>query len=78
METRVVRNIRLRPEDAKEFVSVASRCSFDIDIAYNRYVVDAKSIVGVLGLDFNQVLTVSYAGYHADFENFLKAFAMAC
>ena len=78
METRVVRNIRLRPEDAKEFVSVASRCSFDIDIAYNRYVVDAKSIVGVLGLDFNQSLTVSYAGYNGDFENFLKTFAIAC
>ena len=42
------------------------------------YIVDAKSIVGVLGLDFNQTLTVSYTGYDADFEQFMKRFAVAC
>lgn len=72
------RRIKLRPDEVKDFVAAASKCDFDIDIAYNRYVVDAKSIVGVFGLDFNQILTVSYAGYNYGFEQFMKRFAVAC
>jgi phosphocarrier protein HPr len=78
MGNRIIRTIRLRPDEAKEFVKVACTCDFDIDIAYNRYIVDAKSILGVLGLDFSQTLTVSYEGYNRDLESFLKAFAFAC
>ena len=72
------RKIKLRVDEVKDFVATASGCDFDIDIAYNSFVVDAKSIVGVLGLDFNQVLTVSYNGYDAEFEKLLSRFAMAC
>lgn len=72
------RRIKLSPSEVKDFVSAASKCDFDIDIAYNRYVVDAKSIVGVFGLDFRQILTVSYSGYNADFEQFMTQFAVAC
>lgn len=74
----VRRKIRLSPDSVRDFVAVASKCDFDVDIAYNRYVVDAKSIVGVFGLDFRQVLTVSYSGYNADFERFMQQFAVAC
>lgn len=69
--------IKLRLDEVKNFVETASRCDFDIDISYNRFTVDAKSIVGVLGLDLNQVLTVSYSGYDPEFEKLLKNFAMA-
>ena len=48
----MLKTIRLTPEDVKHFVDVASKCDFDIDICYNRYVVDAKSFLGVYGLDF--------------------------
>lgn len=74
----VQRRIILRPDMVKEFVAKASKCDFDIDIYYNRYVVDAKSILGVLGLDLRQVLTVSYNGYQEEFENFLSSMAVAC
>lgn len=74
----VQRRIILRPDMVKEFVARASKCDFDIDIYYNRYVVDAKSILGVLGLDLRQVLTVSYNGYQEEFENFLSSMAVAC
>ncbi len=74
----VQRKIKLRPDEVKKFVAAASRCDFDIDIAYNRYTVDAKSIVGVLGLDFSQTLTVTYNGYNSDFENLLGSYALAC
>lgn len=48
--------IVLRPDEVQEFVNEASRYDFDIDIAYNSYVVDAKSILGVYGLDLTRVL----------------------
>ena len=51
-----------RVEDAKELVSTASRCSFDVDVYYNRMVVDAKSILGVMSLDLSQPWTVEYSG----------------
>lgn len=70
--------IKLRPDEVVEFVSAASKCIYDVDISYNSYIVDAKSIVGVLGLNFDQVLTVAYNGYDAEFEKYLKKFAVAC
>ena len=70
--------IRLIVDEVKDFVAAATRCDFDIDISYNRFVVDAKSIVGVLGLDLNQILTVSYNGYDQEFEDYLNHFALAC
>lgn len=72
------RKIKLRLDEVKDFVAAASKCDFDIDIAYNRFIVDAKSIVGVLGLDLNQILTISYNGYNAEFEKYLNRFAIAC
>jgi len=70
--------IKLRVDEVRDFVAAATRCDFDIDISYNSYVVDAKSIVGVLGLDLNRVLTVSCSGYDAAFEDYLSRFAIAC
>ena len=70
--------IMLRKEEVPEFVNHASKCDFDIDISYNRYIVDAKSILGVFGLDFGSVLTVRCNGYDADFEQYLGKFALAC
>ena len=70
--------IKLRPDEVRDFVSAATKCIFDVDISYNSFIVDAKSIIGVLGLNFNQVLTVAYNGYDAEFEQYLKQFAVAC
>ena len=59
-------------EDAKEFVAAATKCDFDIDIFYNRIIIDAKSILGVLSLDLTRVLTVEYSGENEDFEKLLE------
>lgn len=72
------RKIKMRPEEVKDFVYEASKCDFDIDIFYNHYTIDAKSILGVMGLDFNSTLTVKYAGYNHDFENCVNKLAVAC
>ena len=70
--------IVLSPDEVQEFVNAASRCDFDIDIAYNSYVVDAKSILGVYGLDLTRVLTVTCHGYSKEFDSYLRNFAIAC
>lgn len=72
------RKIRLRLDEVKEFVEAASQCDFDVDISYNHYVVDAKSIVGVLALDLTKVLTVTCHGYNRNFDEYLKTFSLAC
>ncbi len=74
----MVKTIRMNQDDVQHFVDVTSRCDFDIDIAYNRYVVDAKSFLGVYGLDFSVPLTVSYEGYNAALEEFLEKYTIAC
>lgn len=64
--------IRLEPEEVNRFVNAASKCDFDVDISYNSFVVDAKSIVGVLGLDFCRPLTVVCHGYDSAFDHYLN------
>lgn len=74
----VERQIKLTAkEDVKEFVNEASKCDFDIDIFYNRVVIDAKSILGVLSMDLTRVLTVRYNGEDERFNNFLNKYAVA-
>ena len=58
--------------EAKDFVSRAVACDFDINIFYNRVIIDAKSILGVLSLDLTKVLTVEYSGENRRFEEFLN------
>lgn len=70
--------IMLRPEEVKDFVAAACKSPYDVDIFYNRYVVDAKSILGVLGLDLRRVLTVTVNGYDPEFEKYISKFALAC
>lgn len=72
------RQIKLTQDEVQSFVAAASKCDFDIDIAYNRYVVDAKSFLGVYGLDFSRELTVTYDGYNENFENIMKRYTIAC
>ncbi|HJC25580.1 MAG TPA: HPr family phosphocarrier protein [Candidatus Eisenbergiella merdavium] len=67
----------LRPDEVKDFVRAASMCDFDIDISYNSYVVDAKSILGVFGLDLRRVLTVNCHGYSEEFDRYLRQFSLA-
>lgn len=62
-------------EEAKEFVTAAMRCDFDVDVYYNRVVIDAKSILGVLSLDLTRVLTVRMYGEDEVFEEFLETVA---
>ena len=59
-------------EEVQEFVNAATRCDFDVDVYYNRFLIDAKSILGVLSLDLTKVLTVDCHGESKEFNRTLK------
>ena len=65
------REIHLSRETVQDFVSVASKCDFDVDLGYNRIVVDAKSIMGVLSTSLDKVATVII---NTDDEHIIKSF----
>ena len=49
--------------DVKNFVNLVSRFDYEIDLASGRYVVDAKSIMGIFSLDLSKPISVEI---HAD------------
>ncbi len=67
--------IRLAAETVSSFVNAANDCNFDIDVAtvkMERSSVDAKSIMGVMALDFNEDIVVIYDGENEKFEAVLE------
>jgi len=56
--------------DVKDFVNTSNKFDFDIDLTSGRYVVDAKSIMGIFSLDLGKPIKVEI---HAD--NAEKAYA---
>ena len=53
-------NIKLQTiEDVRDFVNVVSTSTIDIDLSSGRYVVDAKSIMGIFSLDLSKPIDLS-------------------
>ena len=63
-------------EGAKEFVAAASNCDFDIDVYFNKIVLDAKSILGILSLDHRNILTVTYDRTNDRFSQVVAKYAV--
>ncbi|HUM82285.1 MAG TPA: HPr family phosphocarrier protein [Lachnospiraceae bacterium] len=64
--------IRLKDiNDVKDFVTKASPFPFDVDLLTGRYIIDGKSIMGVLSLDLSRPLSLVIHSEHCD--DFLKA-----
>ena len=45
--------------DVKEFVTIVMHYDFDIDLVSGRYVIDAKSIMGIFSLDLSKPIDLS-------------------
>lgn len=59
----------------KEFVNITQEFPFEILLKSGRYVVDAKSILGIFSLDLSKPVTVeAYSDDCDDFINKLKKF----
>lgn len=52
--------------DVKDFVNIVSKYDFDIDLVSGRYVVDAKSIMGIFSLDLTKPIQVELHTDDAD------------
>ncbi len=50
----------------KTFVSIVQKYAFDIDLRSDRYVVDAKSILGIFSLDLSKPLVVEIHDNNCD------------
>lgn len=74
-EKRIRLNAR---QDVVEFVDAAGNCDFDINVGYDRVVIDAKSLLGMLGLGFSRILNVEYLGTNEQFERVVDKYAVAC
>lgn len=61
--------------DVKEFVNIVNRFPYEIDLSSSRYVVDAKSIMGIFSLDLSKSIKVDvYSDDCSDLMNELKKY----
>ncbi len=58
----------------KTFMSIVNECCFDIEIQSDKYIINAKSIMGIFSLDLSQPVTlVVHADKVGDIANLRKA-----
>ena len=63
-------NIKLSTiEDIRKFVEIVTRLDYDVDLSSGRYVVDAKSIMGIFSLDLMNAIQLTA---HTENANALK------
>ena len=61
--------------DVKDFVRIVNDFPYDVDLASGRYIVDAKSIMGIFSLDLTQPIEVDiHSDGGEDLRNKLKVF----
>lgn len=54
----------------KTFVNAVNKYDFDVDLTSGRYVVDAKSIMGIFSLDLSKPIKVEV--YSDDVDTFME------
>lgn len=63
--------------EAVEFVRAAEACRLDVDVVYNKIMVDGKSILGVCSLDLSHILTIQYREQNTLLEAVLDKYQAA-
>ena len=58
--------------DIKSFVNIVNKYEFDVDLTSGRYVVDAKSIMGIFSLDLSKPIKVDIHAEDADSAAFVE------
>jgi hypothetical protein len=71
-----VYDIRLSTiEDVRNFVNAVTACEYDVDLASGRYIVDAKSIMGIFSLDLlNPIRMTIHTDEDTEFEKRIASF----
>ncbi len=69
-------NILLKEiNDVKNFVNIVCRFDTEMDLSSGRYVVDAKSIMGIFSLDLTKVIKAEIVEDKGDGEGLIKELA---
>ena len=64
-------------QDIRDFVNQVILADYEVDLVQGRYVVDAKSIMGIFSLDLLSPITIiAHTDYAADFFEKLSRFAV--
>ena len=63
--------------EVKRFVDITSQYSEDMALVHGRYVVDAKSILGIISMDLNQPVELVCDQVNDNLVNDLKEFLAA-
>lgn len=63
--------------EVKRFVDITSQYSEDMALVHGRYVVDAKSILGIISMDLNQPVELVCDHVNDNLVNDLKEFLAA-
>lgn len=74
METRIEKKIKFKNfEEVANFIDDMTLISTDVDVISNKYIVSAKSIMGLLTLDLSKILDVFFYGDEEseDFKKFI-------
>ena len=62
-------------QDVRDFVNLAVLIDYEIDLSQGRYIIDAKSIMGIFSLDLLSPITlVAHTEYPDDFFAKLEKF----
>lgn len=64
-------------QDVRDFVNIVVLIDFEVDLAQGRYLIDAKSIMGIFALDLLSPITViAHTEYADDFFAKIGRFAV--
>ena len=53
-------------ESVKKFVGIVSKYPYDIDLRSGRFVIDAKSLLGIFSLDLSKPINIQVHGENPD------------
>ena len=56
----------------KEFVNIVLQCPYDVDLVSGRYIIDAKSLMGIFSLDLTRPIDLEADIDSDDVEDLLK------
>ncbi|MDL2205912.1 HPr family phosphocarrier protein [Eubacteriales bacterium OttesenSCG-928-N13] len=65
------------PGEIKRFVEITSQYGEDLSLVHNRYVVDAKSILGIFSMDLSRPIDLVSDVENENLKNDLKDFVVA-
>lgn len=74
METRIEKKIKFKNfDEVANFIDDMTLINTDVDVISNKYIVSAKSIMGLLTLDLSKILDVFFYGDEEseDFKKFI-------